>query len=302
MKIRVWGTRGSLASPGPRTVRYGGNTSCVGVTLHDGTSLALDAGSGIRELGVAIGTTPERPVHVLLTHLHMDHLQGLAFFAPLWSSGVDVHVWGPASTTQTLAERVATYMSPPLFPIHLDDIPSNLTFHDCPDEPFTIGDATVTAEFVSHQGPTVGYRIEEDGSSLAYVPDHEPAIGVELSSLGTDWLSGYALIEGVDVLFHDAQYFDDEYDTHVGWGHSAVSHVVALAARAGAQQLVLFHHDPSHSDEDLERLLVIACDLWGDESRPPILAYEGMEVDLAATRPSRATPFAAPPRDLRASR
>jgi phosphoribosyl 1,2-cyclic phosphodiesterase len=284
MRIRVWGTRGSLAAPGPRTVRYGGNTSCVGVTLRDGTSIALDAGSGIRELGVDVGPSPDRPVHVLLTHLHMDHLQGLAFFAPLWTPGIDVHVWGPASATRSLAERVATYMSPPLFPVHLDDIPSNLTFHDCPDAPFTIGSSTVTAAFVSHQGPTVGYRIEEDGRSLAYLPDHEPAIGVPLSSLGTDWLSGFSLIHGVDVLFHDAQYFDEEYPSHVGWGHSAVSHTVALARRADARQVVLFHHDPAHSDADLERLLAIARDLWEDPPSAPVLAYEGMEIVLDGTR------------------
>jgi len=283
MKIRVWGTRGSLASPGPHTVRYGGNTSCIGVTLRDGTPLALDAGSGIRELGVELGPEPAGPVHVLLSHLHMDHLQGLAFFAPLWSAGVEVHVWGPPSTTQSLEARVATYLSPPLFPIYLSDIPSNIVFHDCPDEPFSIGGATIFAEAVSHQGPTVGYRIEEDGHSLAYLPDHEPVIGVALSSLGTDWLSGYSLIHDVDVLFHDAQYFDDEYENHVGWGHSATSHAVAIGLRAQARQVVLFHHDPAHSDDDLERLLATARELWGDAPNPPVLAYEGMEIVLDAS-------------------
>jgi ribonuclease BN (tRNA processing enzyme) len=267
-------------------VRYGGNTSCIGVTLRDGTPIALDAGSGIRELGVEIGPNPDGAVHVLLTHLHMDHLQGLAFFAPLWTEGADVHVWGPASPTQTLAQRVATYLSPPLFPIHLTDIPSNVVFHDCPAEPFRIGGATISAAFVSHQGPTVGYRVEEDGRSLAYLPDHEPAIGVELSTLGADWLSGFALIEGVDVLFHDAQYFDDEYASHVGWGHSATSHAVTMGRRAGAHQVVLFHHDPAHSDEDLERQLAHACEVWGDAANPPVLAYEGMEIALDAKAPA----------------
>jgi phosphoribosyl 1,2-cyclic phosphodiesterase len=261
-------------------VRYGGNTSCVGVTLRDGTPLALDAGSGIRDLGVEIGPDPERPVHVLLTHLHMDHLQGLAFFAPLWTPGSEVHVWGPQSTTQSLEERVATYLSPPLFPIHLTDIPSKVVFHDCPDEPFSIGGATVSAASVSHQGPTVGYRVEENGRSLAYLPDHEPVIGVEIGTLGADWVSGFSLVQSVDVLFHDAQYFDDEYDGHVGWGHSATRHVVAMGLRAEARRVVLFHHDPAHSDDDLERLLANALELWGDAANPPILAYEGMEIDF----------------------
>ena len=151
-------------------------------------------------------------------------------------------------------------------------------FHDCPGEPFTIGGATTQRRLVSHQGPTVGYRVEEGGRSLAYLPDHEPAIGVELSSLGADWLSGFSLIDGVDVLFHDAQYFDEEYESHVGWGHSATSHAVAMGRRAGAHQVVLFHHDPADSDEDLERHLAHARELWGDAPNPPVLAYEGMEI------------------------
>jgi ribonuclease BN (tRNA processing enzyme) len=140
---------------------------------------------------------------------------------------------------------------------------------------------------VSHQGPTVGYRIEEDGGSLAYLPDHEPVIGVSLNSLGADWLSGFSLIDGVDVLFHDAQYFDDEYELHIGWGHSATSHAVTMGLRAKARQLVLFHHDPAHTDDDLERLLSNARELWGDEPNPPVLAYEGMEIDLGATSTAR---------------
>jgi ribonuclease BN (tRNA processing enzyme) len=191
-----------------------------------------------------------------------------------------VHVWGPPSTTLTLEERVATYLSPPLFPIHLTDVPSKVEFHDCPADRFTIGSATVTAASVSHQGPTVGYRIEEDGHSLAYLPDHEPVIGVPLNTLGADWLSGFSLIDSVEVLFHDAQYFDDEYEGHVGWGHSATSHAVTIGRRARVGQLILFHHDPAHSDEDLERLLTNARELWGDAPNPPILAHEGMQIAL----------------------
>jgi len=279
VKVRVWGCRGSIASPGPRTVRYGGNTSCVGVTLEDGTTIALDAGSGIRDLGVALADSPG-PVHVMLSHLHMDHLQGLAFFGPLYTPGLELHVWGPPSTTQSLESRIATYLSPPLFPVHLSDVPCNLVCHDVGLEPFRIGTATVHGALVSHQGPTLGYRIEENSASFAYIPDHEPSIGVDLESLGVEWLSGFDLVDRVDVLFHDSQYFDEEYDKHVGWGHSAISHVMTLGRKVGARQVVLFHHDPSHSDEDLERLLAQAVELWGDLPNPPVLAYEGMELVL----------------------
>ena len=280
MKITVWGCRGSLAAPGPSTVRYGGNTSCVSITLDDGTTVVLDAGSGIRELGRALGNRPAAPVHILLTHLHLDHLQGLAFFAPLWAAGVELHVWGPPSATQSLEERVAMYLSPPLFPIHLSDVPARLVFHDVPEGSFTIGDASIDAAAVSHQGPTVGYRVTCGGRSFAYLPDHEPSIGLDVTSLDVSWLSGFGLADGVDVLFHDAQYSDEEYPDHVGWGHSSISHVVTMGRRTNARQLVLFHHDPAHSDDDLEALLATACALWGSTVNPPVLAYEGMEIVL----------------------
>jgi phosphoribosyl 1,2-cyclic phosphodiesterase len=263
-------------------VRYGGNTSSVGVTLNDGTTIALDAGSGIRELGVDLmaGGGPPGPVHVMLTHLHMDHLQGLAFFAPMYTPGLELHVWGPPSTTQSLDDRIATYFSPPLFPVRLSDVPCTLVCHDIGLEPFAIGSATVQGSLVSHQGPTLGYRIEENGASFAYIPDHEPSIGGNLDSLEVEWLSGFDLVDHVDVLFHDSQYFDDEYDARVGWGHSAISHVMTLGRKVDARQVVLFHHDPAHTDEDLERLLAQAVDLWGDRPNPPVLAYEGMELVL----------------------
>jgi ribonuclease BN (tRNA processing enzyme) len=181
MKARVWGCRGSLAAPGADTIRYGGNTSCVEVRLHSGPRLVLDAGTGMRALGVAIDRQPVDEVHVLLTHLHLDHLQGLGFFRPLFRPGVDMHVWGPASPVQSLAHRIAIYLSPPLFPVRLADIPARVTFHDAPEKPVTIGSATVRAAKVTHQGPTVGYRIEENGRTLVFLPDHEPSIGVHLA-------------------------------------------------------------------------------------------------------------------------
>lgn len=281
MKAQVWGCRGSLASPGPATVRYGGNTSCISVTLDDGTVLVFDAGSGIRDLGTALGKRPDVPVHIFLTHLHLDHLQGLAFFDPFWTEGVELHVWGPPSATQALDERVARYLGPPLFPIHLNDVPSHVIFHDVPEESVVIGTATVRAGGVSHQGPTVGYRVDDQGRSLAYIPDHEPSLGIDITTLDVSWLSGYDLLDGADVAFHDAQYFDEEYDAHLGWGHSAISHTVTMGRRANVSQLVLFHHDPSHTDDDLDRLLERAVELWGDAPNPPIVAFEGMVLELA---------------------
>jgi phosphoribosyl 1,2-cyclic phosphodiesterase len=280
----VWGCRGSLAAPGPETLRYGGNTSCVSVTLASGETLVLDAGTGMRPLGVALERdgVGDHPVHVLLTHLHLDRLQGLGFFRPLFEPGLEVHIWGPPSPVQHLSERIGTYLSPPLFPVRLADIPSNLTFHDAPEEGVQIGSALVRASLVTHQGPTLGYRIEEDGRSLAYLPDHEPSLGGgDLASQPADWISGHGVAHRTDVLLHDAQYGDDEYPHHVGWGHSSIGQVVAFARKADVGRLVLFHHDPYHTDAQLEELVVEARRLWGDGAADSVCgAWEGMSITL----------------------
>jgi phosphoribosyl 1,2-cyclic phosphodiesterase len=286
VRARIWGCRGSLAAPGPDTVRYGGNTSCVEVALDDGTVLILDAGTGIRPLGRYLHDQGATSVHLLLTHLHLDHLQGLGFFRPFFEEGMDVHIWGPRSPTVALRDRIALYLSPPLFPVRLADVGSTVTFHDAPDDPWTIGPASVTAMSVTHQGPTLGYRIEEGSQSLAYIPDHEPSLGVDLNSLQPEWISGHDLADHVDVLLHDSQYTEDEYDDHVGWGHSSAAHAVAFGRIAGVGRLVLFHHDPFHDDDDLERLLGRARRLWGDAADTLELAYEGMVIDLAAAAPA----------------
>jgi phosphoribosyl 1,2-cyclic phosphodiesterase len=282
MRVRVWGCRGSVAAPGADTVKYGGNTSCVEVRLRSGHTVVLDAGTGMRPLGVAMQAEAEplTELHIMLTHLHLDHLQGLGFFRPVFQPGLDVHIWGPTSPVQHLSERIAMYLSPPLFPVHLDDIPARLTFHDAPDEPVTIGSATVRAGKVTHQGPTVGYRIEEDGRAFVYLPDHEPSIGGDLETTPAIWMSGHDIACDADVLLHDAQYRDHEYPAHVGWGHSGIADVMHFAGKAAIDRLVLFHHDPYHTDGELEELLAEAKKRWPGEEDRVCLAYEGMTIDL----------------------
>jgi phosphoribosyl 1,2-cyclic phosphodiesterase len=280
MKAVIRGCRGSLAAPGPQTLRHGGNTSCVEVLLDDGSFLILDAGTGIRELGLELANE-SRPIHLLLTHLHLDHLEGLGFFTPLWRPDAELHIWGPPSPVESLATRIARYLSPPLFPVLLWDAPARVTFHDVPDEPWTLGGATISAEPVLHPGPTVGYRLEAVGSVLAYVPDHEPYLGGTLVDHGTDWISGLDVAFEADLLFHDAQYTEDEYEDRVGWGHSSTVHAVEFARIASVERLVLFHHDPMHSDQDLERIEGRARELWGDPDTAPELAVEGAELALA---------------------
>jgi len=253
--VRLWGTRGSLASSGPDTIGYGGNTSSVEIRAADGSVLALDAGTGIRRLGMVIGPEVER-VDILLTHLHMDHILGLGFFAPLFRPSGEVHVWGPPSTTMDLRARLGRYLSPPLFPVRIRDLEARVMFHDVPAKPFSIGSFRVWADPVLHPGPTVGYRIEQDAAVVAYLPDHEPALGG--SDFSPRWTSGFDLSRGADLLIHDAQYSVAERAARIGWGHSSIDEAVELAAAVGARQLVLFHHDPGHDDATLERLSATA--------------------------------------------
>jgi phosphoribosyl 1,2-cyclic phosphodiesterase len=254
MKITVWGSRGSVASAGPNTIRYGGNTVSVQVDGPDGSVLMLDAGTGIRRAGLALAGDG-RPVHVLLTHLHMDHIQGLGFFLPLFEAGREVHVWGPPST-RDLRARLTRYLSPPLFPVRIRDLGAHVQLHDVPNEPWAVGEFTITAAGIIHPGPTVGYRIETKRARIAYMPDHEPILGGPIDT--GEWSSGHVLARGVDVLIHDGQYTDEEYSDRVGWGHSSVAHAVQLADLAGARELVLIHHDPNHADGLIDDLVQAA--------------------------------------------
>ena len=271
LTVTLWGTRGSIAAPGPDTMRYGGNTSCVEVRGAQGTVLVLDAGTGIRRLGPRLVGAIRR-VDVLLTHLHLDHITGLGFFAPLYHPGMEVHLWGPASTTQTLWGRLARYMSPPLFPVRLRDLPCRLSLHEVPGEA-AVGEFRISSVLVCHPGPTVGYRIEAGDVALAYIPDHEPALGLRRFPLSPAWTSGYPLAAGVDLLLHDAQYSEVEYAEHVGWGHSSFDHAFSFARLAGVKRLVPFHHDPAHTDPDLDSLISEAV----ARHRPPFPVTPGTE-------------------------
>jgi phosphoribosyl 1,2-cyclic phosphodiesterase len=272
MRVTLWGTRGSLGSPGAETARYGGNTSCVEARGSEGTVLVLDAGTGIRRLGVALPSSLRR-VDVLLTHLHMDHIQGLGFFAPLYNPEVEVHIWGPASTTLHLRNRLMRYLSPPLFPVRLRELPCQLVLHEVPCGDFAVGEFCITSALVGHPGPTVGYRLTTPLAALAYIPDHEPALGVRQFPLAREWTSGYTLAAGADLLIHDAQYSREEYPSYIGWGHSSLTHALAFAVLAEVKQFVPFHHDPAHTDEDLDRIIAEAT----AAARPTFTIVPGTE-------------------------
>lgn len=257
MKVTIWGARGSTPISGLRVSRYGGNTPCVEVRDDGGTILVFDAGTGIRELGHKLAGQVKR-VNLLLTHLHMDHIQGLGFFAPLFDQEVEVHIWGPASASYKLQTRLRRYLSPPLFPVRLRDLPAEVILHELPGPAFDIGPFHISSMMVTHPGPTLGYRIEAPEGVVTYLPDHEPALGLGKFPLRGEWTSGYALSVGADLLIHDCQYSEAAYGAHAGWGHSSIAQTLKFAALAGVKKLVPFHHDPGNDDETLDSLFAAA--------------------------------------------
>jgi len=277
VRLKVWGARGSIPAPGPETMRYGGNTSCVELTLSDGSTLILDAGTGIRNLGLALPRV-DQPINILLTHLHLDHIQGLMFFAPAFRPESEIVIWGPASPEASLQDRVARYISAPLAPVEVRELPSLVSFREAEPVEWQIGPARIRAQAVNHRGPTLGYRIEDAGTVLCYIPDHEPGLGTPLAELDEDWISGFGLAKDASLLIHDCQYTDEEYPEHLGWGHSPLSDALQFSRRTAAKRVLLFHHDPLHSDDFL--------DSFGDQANAgwEQLGGDVSMVELAAER------------------
>lgn len=276
MKISLLGVRGSIPTTGVDTGFYGGNTSCV-MVQEANSWLVLDGGSGIQKINLPARLT--RRVDVLLTHLHIDHILGLGFFRPLFDPDMEVHIWGPVSATQSLHSRLSRYLSPPLFPVLLRDLPCKLVLHDMENSDFTIGPFQIMSRYIIHPGPTLGFRIAGGQSVLAFLPDHEPALGKNGLPTDSKWISGYDLAANADLLIHDAQYTAEEYAHKYGWGHSSMQDAILLAGRSGAKRLLLTHHDPFHTDDQLREYFARIR-----ENLNPVfqvaLAREGLVIEL----------------------
>lgn len=277
MKIKLWGVRGSVTTTGPETAYYGGNTSCIEV-WQDDWQLVFDGGSGLQKLNADHQPVAKR-IDILLTHLHMDHIQGLGFFKALFEPGMDVHIWGPVSSSQTLHTRLSRYLSPPLFPILIRDLPCKLTLHEIANSHFTIGPFDIQSEYIIHPGPTVGFRVSAGKSVFTYIPDHEPALGEKGIIPDKKWISGYNLAAGADLLLHDAQYTAAEYKAKKGWGHSSINDAALFASMAGVKHLLFAHHDPFRTDDQLNEMFAS----FKNDNKYPFkneLAREGMVINL----------------------
>jgi phosphoribosyl 1,2-cyclic phosphodiesterase len=268
MRATIWGCRGSLATPGPGTIRYGGNTSSVAVQTQTGRLVVLDGGTGIRPFGRSLHDRPKQ-VDLLLTHLHLDHVEGLGFFEPFFDEECAITVWGPPQQGSSLRERIAAYLSPPLFPVPFDRFGGHVEFVECGEETWQLDGLTITSGRVCHPGLTYGYRLEQEGRVFTFIPDNEPGLDPE---------AGLALAADAEVLFHDAQYTTEEYSTRVGWGHASVDDFAAFVREANPGRAVMFHHDPTHADEQLETMQAAARTQLGHAVE---LASEGLSFELA---------------------
>ncbi len=281
MNVTFYGVRGSCPCSGNRYRRFGGNTSCLVVDIDGDDPLILDLGTGLRALGDvlhkearAVGTPLQATA--LLTHLHFDHILGIPFFGPLHDPGARLTLYGPAQVDGTLRDALHAAVQPPVFPVHMDQFNGDIVTVDIGSEDFSIGSAKVMARPIPHSGMTLGFRVEAEGRSIAYLPDHQAPPdrrGVSESVL--------ELCHGVDLLIHDSQYTDEEFASKPDWGHSTAAYAVHVAAETGAKRVLLSHHDPSHTDRELDRILNAARRLPEAKYLDEVsAAHESQSVDL----------------------
>ena len=290
-RIRLWGVRGSIPVPGKSTVRYGGNTSCVEVRA-DGEIIILDAGSGIRLLGLALDKEfgpRSMKLTLLISHTHWDHIQGLPFFSPAYNQKNLIRVLGYEGARAGLAKILASQMETPFFPVSLRQLPSHLAIEELKEMEFRVGPVEVRSKFANHPGICVGYRLATSSGSIAYFPDNEPYEELKLLLASRDGITeeearNFAgaerakmvdFLQGCDVAIMDTQYTEEEYAKHVGWGHSSVDSVVSLALDANVGKLVLFHHDPNHDDQMIDKMV---------EHARAFVAKSGKSLEVDAAR------------------
>ena len=274
IKIKFWGVRGSIPSPGPATVYYGGNTPCVEIRFPGKSRFILDAGSGIRELGKELLKVAE-PIkaYIFISHFHWDHIQGLPFFKPAFKPNNQFIIYGCDEPNFNLNEIISMQMNPTYFPLAIEDMQASVEFQTIQEETFDVEGVEVKTKFLNHPGYALGYRFNFQDKSIVYISDNEPfvhpiktansnkkeseSITTRFEKFVEDQTDDLVqFIDEADILIHDTQYLSEEYEQKKTWGHSPLDYTVDIASRAKIKKLILFHHDPDHDDITIDKMLV----------------------------------------------
>ncbi len=297
VRMKFWGVRGSIATPGAGTIHYGGNTSCIEVHAG-GETIILDAGTGLRLLGQHLMREAKgKPLNLtlLLTHTHWDHIQGLPFFQPIYAPNNQLRILGYEGARASLKNVLTGQMESPYFPVALEDIPANVVIEELKEMTFSVGSVNCQAFFANHPGICVGYRLNTAEGSLVYLPDnelryeHRVKKNIPVETSVTEFTRKedtklMSFLRGADVLVMDSQYDRNEYASHVGWGHGCLEDVAELAVHAGVKKLFLFHHDPDHDDAKISSMAKVAQEIAVQQGSKMVVeaAHEGLVVELAS--------------------
>ncbi|HEV7441239.1 MAG TPA: MBL fold metallo-hydrolase [Steroidobacteraceae bacterium] len=298
MRVRFWGTRGSIAKSGPHVRRYGGNTSCVEVRTDAGTLIVLDCGTGAHDLGREL-TVPKRAPqsgYLLLSHMHWDHIQGLPFFAPLLSPETRWDIYAPRGIKQSLQQTLAGQMQSPYFPVTLEELGADIRYHELVEGELQIDDVHVTTQYLNHPALTLGYRLRADGTTLVYTSDHEPharELAAGHGQVSRQDLRHVRFLRDADLVIHDAQFTPEEYQQRAGWGHSTGQYAVQMCQMAGARALALTHHDPGRHDNEVDQIVRAVQATLGEASALDVFAAADGHV-LTLARSSKPSPSPAP--------
>ena len=273
MELTFYGVRGSCPCPSQQNVRYGGNTACVTITSEGDEPIIFDLGTGLRSFGDTQPLDGTFAGTALVTHIHWDHVQGLPFFPPADRHGARLRIYGPQPEEGTLKGQIDDFMRPPYFPVRVGDLRGEYSFHEVLKDDFYVGSAEVKARPVPHLGVTVGYRVTWHDRVVTYISDHQAPLDLE-----TIAESVLELADSADVLIHDAQYTDDEFAEKSHWGHCTIDYALRVAREAGVRRVALFHHDPAHGDEEMDRILARARASMGAGGPEVVAAYEGLRL------------------------
>ncbi|MBF0592278.1 MAG: MBL fold metallo-hydrolase [Nitrospirae bacterium] len=294
MKVKFWGVRGSIPTPGESTVRYGGNTSCIELNGDDGTLIIFDAGTGIRLVGGRLASKPPVDIHLFLSHTHWDHIHGFPFFIPAFIPSFNIHIYGPPHYDKSVKEIMSQQMVYSYFPVTANELQAKISYRDLKEETITIGDLNISTKLMNHPVSCYAYRVIEGDKTVIYTGDNEPYYNFistgetsreenrEIESIVEEQNNrNVDFVRGADLLIAEAQYTDEEFPSKLGWGHSSTTHALKLAINADVKHMVIFHHDPAHTDELMDRLYEQTLQKYSQMQHTGLkisVAMEGQEI------------------------